>query len=393
MIGGVSGDMLLGALVDAGLTLDQLRAELDKLGSGDFELSSSKVKRCGIDATLIGVELTDSGKRIRDWTEFEGVIDNSALDPQVKATAREVFDLLATAESAAHGVTKEETHLHELGTVDTLVDIIGVIAGLQLLGIEKLHASPFPLSAGTSRSSHGIMAATAAATSEIYRITKAPVRAGGSYGPAGEAVTPTGAALVTTIASFEPISFVPEINAYGAGNRDPEQHPNVVGLWTGESESTAANGLELDTDLRLLETNIDDMTGEAIGYVQERLMEAGALDAWVTPIQMKKGRPGVLLSVLCRPAQEDRLALLVMRETSTLGVRRRAAERYVADREFLKVSVHGSEITVKIKRLDGNVAGIHPEYENCREVAMRTGLPLRDIVEAATEAAKALLKA
>lgn len=402
MIGGVSGDMLLGALLDAGLSLDDLRQELGKLNSGGFEITSTPVKRGGIQATLAGVGLNDSGNRTRDWAEFERTIAESSMSPTIKETSQKVFDLLAKAESAAHGVSKEETHLHELGTVDTLVDIVGVIAGFELLGIKKISASPFPLSSGTSKSSHGVMAATAAATAEIYRITRAPVRAGGIYGPVGEAVTPTGAAIVATIASFEPTSFVAKTAGYGAGNRDPEQHPNVVGIWIGESpEPLSESGsspaskygdLTLDTNLMVLETNIDDMTGEALGYLQERLMESGALDAWLTQIQMKKGRPASLLSVLCRPDQENSLARLILRESTTLGVRRRAVERYVADREIISVLLKGTEdgvsIPVKIKRLDGEVIGIHPEYEDCRELAMHTGRALRDIVDEATAAAR-----
>ncbi len=388
MIGGVSGDMLLGALVDAGLPLDNLRKELAKLGTGGFELSGSKVKRGGIEATLVQVELDESGKRIRNWDDFENAITESSLSAQTKSTALEVFDLLARAESAAHGVTKDQTHLHELGTVDTLVDIVGVIAGFECLGIGRVHASPFPLSSGTSSSSHGIMAATAAATGAIYRIKQAPVRSAGKHGPVGEAVTPTGAAIVATIASFAPSSFTAEKTGYGAGNRNPEQHPNVVGLWLGESVSTPATELPIDTDLRVLETNIDDMTGEALGYLQERLMDAGALDAWLTPIQMKKGRPAILLSALCRPDNEHALARLILNESTTLGVRRRSAERYIADRETVSVTTEGATIRVKLKKLDGKITGIHPEYEDCREVAMRTGRPLREVVDAASAAAR-----
>lgn len=388
MIGGVSGDMLLGALVDAGLELADLQQELGKLNCGGFKLSSTQVKRGGIGATLIGVTLDSDGNRTRDWAEFEQTISGSSLSEAVKAKSLAVFDLLAKAESAAHGVTKEETHLHELGTVDSLVDVVGVIAGFELLGVSEVHASAFPLSTGTSRSSHGVMAATAAATAEIYRITGAPVRAGGMHGPVGEAVTPTGAAIVATIASFQPVSFVASQTGYGAGNRDPEQHPNVAAIWVGEKSSSASNGLTLDTDLVVLETNIDDMTGETLGYVHERLMDAGALDAWLTPIQMKKGRPAVLLSALCRPDHEARLTQVILRESTTLGVRRRAAERYVADRETVLVSVGDGKVSVKIKRLEGQVAGIHPEYEDCREIAMRTGKALLDILEEATAAAR-----
>lgn len=388
MIGGVSGDMLLGALIDAGLPLEDLKTELAKLGVGGFDLSASVETRGGIAATLAHVTLAGDGQRVRDWTEFEETIRSSLLSEDTGSTSLRVLDLLARAEAAAHGVSKENTHLHELGTVDTLVDVVGVIAGIERLGIEKVYASPFPLSSGISKSSHGVMAATANATREVYQATGAPVRAGGPYGPHGEAVTPTGAALVATIATFTPVSFTPTATGYGAGSRDPEDYPNVVGLWTGESVSLQKTEFPLDTELVLLETNIDDMTGEMLGYVQERLMEDGALDVWISTVQMKKGRPAVVLSVLCRPDRETRLVDLVLRETTTLGVRRRAVERYIADRELAQVETEYGPVPVKIKRIKGKVAGVHPEYEACREIAMRTGVPLRELVESATTVAR-----
>lgn len=383
MIGGVSGDMLLGALIDAGLSLDDLQVELQKLNVGGFEIVESSVKRGGIEATLADVQLDDSGKRTRNWDEFEQAITASSLSETVKSKSLKVFGLLAEAESAAHGVSKEETHLHELGTVDTLVDVVGVIAGLDLLGIERVHASPFPLSSGTSKSSHGVMAATAAATAAIYRSTNAPVKAGGAYGLRGEAVTPTGAALVSTIASFEQISFSADQTGYGAGSRNPDDHPNVVGLWIGEASGHSSSKIPVQKDLRLLETNVDDMTGEALAYVQQRLMDEGALDAWLTPIQMKKGRPAVLLSTLCSPEKEEAIAELILRESTTLGVRRRSVERYVADREVVSVSTPYGSVDVKIKRLNGEILGFHPEHEQCREIAMSKGVPLREIIESA----------
>ncbi len=387
MIGGVSGDMLLGALLDSGLELEHLQQALAGLRVGGFSLSKSQVTRGGVRATLAHVDLDDSGNRGRDWDEFESTIKDSDLPDDVKRQSLEVFDLLAKAESAAHGVSKAETHLHELGTVDTLVDVVGVIAGFNLLGIERIHASSFPLSTGTSRSSHGVMGATAAATAEIYRMKNAPVRAGGSFGPSGEAVTPTGAALVSTIASFSTVDLNVATTGYGAGNRNPENHPNVVGVWIGESATTNGPAGELDRSTVLLETNIDDMTGEVLGYVQERLLSAGALDVWTTPILMKKNRPSVTLSVLTKAVNEAGLARLLMIESSTLGIRRRPVERYVAGREFIKVTTEYGAVSVKIKRMEGTAVGVHPEYEDCREIAIRTGTPLREIIDAVTVAA------
>ncbi len=397
MIGGASGDMLLGALVDAGLPLDELRRELEKLRVDGFELTSSQVMRGGIDATLVVVNLDESGSRTRDWFEFERAIADSSLSDSVKTTSNRVFELLARAESAAHGVSKEETHLHELGTVDTLVDVVGVVAGFELLGIEKVHASPFPLSSGVSKSSHGVMAATAAATAEIYRLTGAPVRAGGMQAPVGEAVTPTGAAIVSTIASFRPVSLTTEKTGYGAGNRDPGSYPNVVGLWIGDladfAHSVGLDPNRHDSDagtdrVVLLETNIDDMTGEALGYVQENLMEAGALDVWITPIQMKKNRPAVMLSVLSEPDKKSSLLNIILAETTTLGIRQRPIDRHVTDRKFIVVATRHGDVRVKIRQIEGHFTSIHPEYEHCRKIAMQQQIPLREVIDAATAAAR-----
>jgi uncharacterized protein (TIGR00299 family) protein len=387
MIGGVSGDMLLGALLHSGLEIEQLQQALSALRVDGFSISKSQVTRGGVLAMLAHIDLDESGNRTRHWDEFESAIKNSILPDVVKQRSLAVFDLLAKAESAAHGVSKAETHLHELGTVDTLVDVVGVIAGLHLLGVEKVHASSFPLSSGTSRSSHGVMGATAAATAEIYRLKSVPVRAGGGFGPTGEAVTPTGAALVSTIASFSFVDLNVATTGYGAGNRNPDNHPNVVGLWIGESVTTSGTRGDLDRSTVLLETNIDDMTGETLGYVQERLLSAGALDVWTTPILMKKNRPAVTLSVLARSDDESRIARLMMTESSTLGIRRKPIERYVADREIRKIETEFGEVSVKVKLIEGLVVGIHPEYEECREIAIRTGQPLREIIRVVTEAA------
>ena len=395
MVGGVSGDMLLGALIDAGLPLSDLKGELAKLPVGGFALGAEKVKRGGVSSTLVSVDLDEAGGRTRDWASFEAAVRTSSLPASDKEQSAKVLDLLARAESAVHGVTPANVHLHELGTVDTLVDVVGVIAGLRLLGVTRVHASPFPLSSGTSRSSHGPMAATAAATGEIYRITGVPVRAGGQHGPSGEAVTPTGAALLATVASFDAVSITPQRTGYGAGRRDPEDYPNVTGIWIGTMPTPSRgaavvpdDGLKMETGLWLLETNIDDMTGEALAYAQQRAMEAGALDAWITPVQMKKGRPAVVFSVLVTEASERAVAARMLEETSTLGVRRRPTERYVADREVISVTTRFGQVRVKIKRIGGRVLGVHPEFEDCRSIAVRDSVPLHEVADAAGAAAR-----
>ncbi|MCH8231021.1 MAG: LarC family nickel insertion protein, partial [Chloroflexi bacterium] len=327
------------------------------------------------------------GGRKRTWDDFYNSIDSSTLEESDRRSIRQIFDVLAEAEAAAHGGEAGSTHLHELGTVDTLVDISAAVIGLRLLGIDRLHASAFPVGSGSSSSSHGAMGATSMATAAIYRSSGAPVRAGGNQ-PVGEAVTPTGAAIVSTLAEFGPIEFSADRIGYGAGQRDPEGHANVVGLWVGEARSSWGRGGpgRRRPELMLLETNIDDSTGEVLGYVHELLMELGVLDAWFTPIQMKKNRPAVMLSVLVGRELVDSAAELILKETATLGIRRRPVRRYEAEREVVEVDTSLGRVPVKLKRLDGEVVQVSPEYEACREIARETGLPLAEVMRVVSDA-------
>jgi uncharacterized protein (DUF111 family) len=464
MVGGASGDMLLGALVDAGVSLDALLAELKKVPFGGYTLYASKVRRAAVDATLVTVEITHDEARSGTFDGFKAAVRGSSLPDGDKQAALKIFDTLSAAEQAAH--RSGASHLHELGTVDTLVDVVGAVVGLRLLGIERLHASPFPLGAGASKSSHGASAATAPATQQVYLSKGVPVRAAGVQFPPGEAVTPTGAAIIATLADFGPVSLLTQRVGYGAGRRDPKDYPNVLGLWVGETvdvhpsphpspsrgegvksspspstgDPSAGSGRrgggedakappnvilspglgrdsesssrghalpnELDSSpgfrrgqndiprrggLTLLETNIDDMSGELFGFVQERLFAAGALDVWFAPIQMKKNRPGVLLSAIVPADAADRAAGVILRETSTLGVRTRPVERYEAEREVVQVETSLGRLPVKVKRLAGAVLDASPEYEACREVALRTGLPLQEVMRRAQAEALAWL--
>ncbi|HIF11550.1 MAG TPA: LarC family nickel insertion protein, partial [Dehalococcoidia bacterium] len=259
-------------------------------------------------------------------------------------------------------------------------DIVGVIAGFRLLGIEQISAGPFPAGTGFVMSDHGRIPGIAPATAQIYATANAPIRSATQWGPKGETVTPSGASLVTSIAGFDQIEISVSKIGYGAGSRDPEDYPNALGLWIGETKTGAnlpADGL-LAGGLSLLETNIDDI-------------EAGALDVWMTPIQMKKNRPGVLLSVLVKEGDADQSAMVILRETSTLGVRRRAVERYTADREIVEVETSLGTARVKIKRVDGDVAGITPEYEDCRTLAIENGLTLAEVMRRVGDEARTRL--
>lgn len=388
MIGGASGDMLLGALVDAGLPVEELRAELAGMDVRGYTLRAEHVSRGALNCTLLHVDLDDEGRRRRGWDELSGAVESSRLPDEVRTKAIEVLDRLTEAESVVHGVDRHHLTPHELGTVDTLVDIVGVIAGFRLLGVEHIAASPFPAGTGFVMSDHGRIPGIAPATAQIYAAANAPVRSASEWGPQGETVTPSGASLVTSIASFKPIEIQVSRIAYGAGTRNPEEYPNALGLWLGESHA-APTPRPPNAGLSLLETNIDDMGGELFGYVQERLLEAGALDVWMTPIQMKKNRPAVLLSALVNEGDADSAADVILRETSTLGVRRRAVERYTADREIVEVDSSLGPARVKIKRVDGEVAGIAPEYEDCRTLALKHGLTLAEVMRRVGEEARA----
>ncbi|MCH8234781.1 MAG: nickel pincer cofactor biosynthesis protein LarC [Chloroflexi bacterium] len=388
MIGGASGDMLLGALVDAGLPLEELRAELSGMDVGGYTIRAERVTRGALNCTLLHVDLDDEGRRRRGWDELSGTVESSRLPDDVRSKSIEVLDRLTKAESRVHGVDRHHLTPHELGTVDTLVDIVGVIAGFRLLGVEQVSAGAFPAGTGFVMSDHGRIPGIAPATAQIYAAAKAPVRSASEWGPKGETVTPSGASLVTSIASFEPVEMRVDTMAYGAGSRDPEEYPNALGLWLGETQAAPAPQSP-NAGLSLLETNIDDMGGELFGYVQERLLEAGALDVWMTPIQMKKNRPAVLLSALVNEGDADSAANVILRETSTLGVRRRAVERYTADREVVEVDTTLGKARVKIKRVDGEVAGIAPEYEDCRTLALKHGLTLAEVMRRVGDEARA----
>ena len=381
MIGGVSGDMLLGAMVAVGLDLDELQAELDKFPDRGYRLEKSLVNRGGLEATLVDVVLDEDGERKRTWDDFYSSIENSTLEDSDKRAIKRIFDALAEAEAAAHGGDAGSTHLHELGTVDTLVDIASTVIGLRLLGVDKIHASAFPVGTGSSSSSHGAMGATSIATAAIYLRARAPVCAGGRQ-PVGEAVTPTGAAIVATLAEFMPVEFNAERIGYGAGQRDPEGHANVVGLWIGEGRSRWGRGGpgRRRPEVMELETNIDDSTGEVLGYVHERLMELGALDVWFTPIQMKKNRPATMLSVLVGRDLVDAAAEVILKETSTLGVRRRSVRRYEAERQIVNVDTSLGVVPVKLKRIGDTIAQAAPEYEACKKIAFETGLPIAEVM-------------
>jgi len=369
---GTSGDMLLGAMLDAGLDVDALRAELAKLSVDGWSLRAERVSRGGLAATRAHVDLAEAPQPHRRLPDIVRLIDDSSLAAADRRRACDIFRRLADAEARVHGVAPDEIDFHETGALDAIVDVAGAVVGLRLLGIERLYCSALPAGGGTVRGSHGALPVPAPATLELLSMAGAPLAASSGDRPM-EMVTPTGAAIVTTLATFERPAMHVSATGYGAGGRDPEGWPNVLRLWIGEA-APAARGTML-----LIETNIDDMNPEIYGYVQERLFAAGAADVWLQSVQMKKNRPGVLLSVLCPPEHEDAIAALLLRETSTLGVRVSTVRRHEAERESLEFESSLGPAAVKVKRLPGRPPSIAPEYESCRTIAEARDMPLLEV--------------
>ena len=372
---GISGDMLLGALLNAGLSVDALRGELEGLGVAGWSLRDERVTRAGIAATKAHVDLAESPQPHRRLPDILGLIERSTLGAADKQRVASVFERLAAAEARVHGVERESIDFHEVGALDAIVDITGCVVGLRLLGIERLYCSALPAGGGTARSAHGTLPVPAPATLELIAMARAPLSASSGDRPM-EMVTPTGAALVTTLAAFERPAMHVSAVGYGAGGRDPEGWPNVLRIWVGEAIEPASPAM------LLVETNIDDMNPEIYGYVQERLFAAGAADVWFQPIQMKKNRPGIMLSVLCGAEREDAMARILLRETSTLGVRVSPVSRHEAQRESFEFESSLGPAAVKVKRLPGEPLHVAPEYEACRRIAEASGMPLADVYRA-----------
>lgn len=368
---GASGDMILGALVDAGLGIDKLQAELASLRLSGYRLWAEPVRRAGIAATRVHVDLDGQPQPQRCLRDIRQIIDGSDLPRADRERAGLVFRRLAEAEAAVHGTGVEEIHFHEVGAVDAIVDIVGAVVGLRLLGVTVCYASALPSGSGTARSAHGQIPVPAPAVLDLLARAGAPLRPEG--GEQGELVTPTGAALLTTLARFERPALTLQRTGYGAGGRDPADRPNVLRLWLGTGEPRPA------PVLLQIETNIDDMPAEHFGYVQELLFAAGAVDVWFTPIQMKKNRPATLLALLCPPAAEAGVAAVLLRETSTLGLRVHEVRRHEAERASLRFSSSLGEAEVKLKRLSGEPVRIAPEYESARALALSSRLPLAQV--------------
>ena len=382
--------MALGALVDAGLPMDAIVDALDSMGVSGVSLEYEQAQRGGLAGTFIRVNLDAEAERTRNFDDFIQAVESSGLSERVKNQSVAVFRRMAEAEARVHRTSADSVHLHELGTLDTLVDVVGTVVGLETLGVERVFSSAFPMGAGVFRSAHGVLPVPSPATSALFTMADAPlVPAPGNPTWTGEMVTPTGAGIITTLAEFRQPKLSVQAVGYGLGARDPEAYPNALGLWLGELEDEATTG-----GLSLIETNLDDSTGEVLGYVQERLFGLGARDVWFTPIQMKKNRPATMLSAIVSQSDERDAVDMILRESTTLGVRVRPVARYEADREIRSVDTSLGTVSVKVKIVGGEPVSASPEYEDCRRLAIETGLPLQQVyMTAQREAADLLLQA
>jgi len=382
---GASGDMLLGALVGAGADLDVLQAAVDGLGTEPVRLVRHQVTRAGLAATKVDVEVAPSDVR-RTWPDVRALVEGAGLAAPVRDRALDVFARLARAEGAAHGIDPEQVHFHEVGALDSLADVVGVSAALHDLGVTDVRCGPLALGRGEVRTQHGVLPVPVPAVLGVLAGTGAPVVAGDVD---GEACTPTGAALLASAVSvWGPMpAMTVQATGSGAGGRDPEDRPNVLRVVVGD----AVVGAPAYDDAVVLEANVDDLDPRLWPAVLAALLAAGASDAWLTPILMKKGRPAHTLSVLVAPARLDAVRRVVFTESSTIGVREHAVRKQALDRELRTVDVDGCQIAVKVARLDGDVVNVAPEYDDVAAAAARLGRPLKSVLAAAVAAAEGIV--
>lgn len=377
---GASGDMVLGALLDAGLPADALREDLAKLNLADYSLDVQKIKKQGFAATKVNVLMTGKPGH-RHLKNIVEILDKSSLSDAVRNQARAVFTRLAEAEAAAHNSTIERVHFHEVGAVDAIVDVVGAVASLHRLGIARVECSPIPTGHGTVKCEHGIMPVPAPGTAALLK--GIPILATDEL---GELTTPTGAAILTTLSQrFGPLPGMKlAAIGYGAGTRDGQTRPNLLRVLIGEAADATA-GAESD-EVVILEANLDDTTPQAVGFVTDRLIEAGALDVASTPITMKKSRPGIKLSVIAPPPLADALEGILFLETTTFGVRRYNCRRTTLARTIDSVETRFGPIRVKVGRRAGQVIIASPEFDDCAAAARKYAAPLREVMDEARRA-------
>jgi hypothetical protein len=380
---GASGDMLLGALVDLGLPLEELRGELAKLPLRGYRLDAHRVHRSGLHATKVDVVLEshehEHGHHHPHFglREILALLEGSGLDPEVRELSARLFHRLAAVEGAIHGVSPEQVHFHEVGAVDSIVDVVGGVIGLRWLRADRFVSSPLNVGTGTVTMSHGTFPVPPPATARL--VEGVPVYGAGE----GELLTPTGALLVTGHAtSYGPLPLVrPRSIGHGAGSRDTPGRPNVLRLIVGDADASPEGDRVL-----VLETEVDDTPPQILGALVDRLLTAGALDVYYTAVQMKKGRPGVLVTVLAPPPLREALEEVLFSETTTLGVRRQEWERTVLEREWVTVATAHGAVRVKVGKRAGRVYNVQPEFEDCQRAAAESGAAVKEVWAAALAA-------
>lgn len=373
---------MLGALVDAGADLRAIEAELRKLGLEGWSISAEKVKRGAISATHVNV-VTEEGHHHRGLSIILGRIEKAALAPRVTERATRIFTRLAEAEAKIHAEPIEKVHFHEVGAVDSIVDIVGTCVGFELLGLDDFACSAMDVGAGTVMTAHGLLPVPAPATTEL--LAGVPVYASGVK---KELVTPTGAAIATTLSSI--YGDIPAMTmkavGYGAGTANLKEKANVLRILIGERECVASGaeaGAGWDLPVSVIEANLDDMNPQMYGYLVDKALAAGALDIYSTAAQMKKNRPGMVVTILCEPSNTSRMMDLLFRETTTIGVRTHQALRKILDREWVRVETEYGDVRMKISRLAGAIVNAAPEFEDCRKLAESKDVPLKTVMAAA----------
>ena len=397
---GVSGDMIIGAQLDLGVDLQSLKEQLSSFDLGGYEIKSSRVERSGIAATKFDVEVDETVQPARTLADIRAIIGGSRVRGNVKSQATRVFERLAVTEALVHGTSPDKVHFHEVGAVDSIIDIVGALIGFELLGVERYCCSQLRVGRGLVETAHGLLPVPAPATAELLR--NVPVYSGELE---GEFVTPTGAAILTTMC--ETYGPMPRITVaqvgYGAGSRNPKGFPNVLRLMIGEIEEEDQRRLpedykmlesgtktrtkvyaRPDETIVVVETNIDDMNPQVYGFVMERAFVLGALDVFITPAQMKKNRPGVLLTVLCGRDIVDSVIDMLLVESTTLGIRYYEAKRRILERVVEMVETEYGPVRLKVARDGGRTLHFQPEYEDCARAALQANVPLLDVQAAAT---------
>lgn len=386
---GISGDMFLGALLDAGLPFATLQEQLALLSVKGYQITLEPFEDKGIRGARFDVKMDEQEQPHRHLADIEAILHASQLSTRVRDSALAIFRCLAEAEAHVHGTTIESVHFHEVGAIDAIVDITGAAIGIEALGITQLYASPLPLTTGHVKTAHGLLPVPAPATLEILRKVGAPWK---SCPAEGELVTPTGAAILATLARFTTPSIAIQQVGYGFG-RKRLPWPNCLRICLGEAHGAFDDEIAVaDTDwVTVIEANIDDMSGELLGGAMEGLLAEGALDVSYAPIQMKKNRPATRITVICSPEQSEQLSLYLLQQTSTLGVRLQTMQRLKARREHRRIETAVGPMTVKVKRLGERIISAAPEYEECQHIARERQMVLSEVYAVAQQAIQTLI--